>query len=57
MDGESSDWCDVSRVLQGSVLGPLLFIIYVNDIPEHINCTSQMFSDTILVLTNYLNNC
>ena len=57
VDGEISNWKLVlSGVPQGSVLGPILFLIYINDLEDNISSKVLKFADDIKVFRKVTND-
>ena len=52
LNGQTSSWRPVlAGVSQGSILGPLFFLIYINDLPNELKSNAKLFADDTSLFT------
>ena len=52
LNGQNSLWEDVSAgVPHGSILGPLFFLVYINDLATDVKCCVKLFADDTPLFT------
>ena len=58
VSGTRSSWISVTSVVpQGTVLGPLLFLIYINNIVHNLNTKIKLFADDAVLYSEVSNEC
>ena len=49
---QTSNWSQIQTGFpKGSILGPLLFAVYINDLPEGLTSNVKLFADDTLIFS------
>ena len=56
LNGQTSNWEPIlAGVPQGSILGPFLFLIYINDLPDNLKTNAKFFAGDVSLFSVVLN--
>ena len=54
LDGKSSQEYSVNAgVSQGLILGPIFFVLYINDLPEDVICNAAIYAGDTTLWSKY----
>ena len=54
LDGKSSQEYPINiGVNQGSILGPTLFLLYINNLPDDVICDTVIYDDDATLYSKY----